>query len=239
MEGLGTTPIVALDVPGLDRALEMVRHLGDACEFYKVGSELFTAAGPRAVAALREQGKGVFLDLKLHDIPNTVRAAADSCATIGASMITVHGVGGHEMVLAAVEGAGARCRVLVVTVLTSMDDGALAAAWSRPEARVAREVERFAELAAAAGAHGVVCSGQEIQPLRDRFGDRLALLVPGIRFAEGAAHDQKRVVTPYDAAVRGARYLVLGRAVTGAPDPAAAMTRVRAEIRRAAAAGGA
>ncbi len=117
----------------------MVRQLGDACEFYKVGSELFTAAGPRAVAALREQGKVVFLDLKLHDIPNTVRAAAASCAKIGASLLTVHAVGGQEMVQAAVEGAEARCGVLAVTVLTSMDAAALAAAWARPNTRRGRE----------------------------------------------------------------------------------------------------
>lgn len=230
MRSAVVTPIVALDVPTLARALELVRRLGSACDFYKIGSELFTAAGPEALSAVVGAGNRVFLDLKFHDIPNTVRSAARSAAAAGASLITVHAVGGPEMLRAAVEGAGPSCGVLAVTVLTSMDAAALGTAWGRTPPVVREEVVRLAGLAAAAGAHGVVCSGAEVALVREHFGDRLAILVPGIRFADGDAHDQRRVMTPGAAAAAGATYLVLGRAVTAAPDPVAAMGRARSEL---------
>lgn len=226
-------PIVALDLPTLDEALNLVRTLGDTCDFYKVGSELFTASGATAVKALRSEGKRVFLDLKFHDIPNTVAAAAANAARLGASLITVHAVGGESMLRSAVQGAGRECGVLAVTVLTSLDAAALAAAWGRPSVDVPDEVLRLADLAAAAGCHGVVCAGQEVARVRARYGDRLAPLVPGVRFAGGSADDQRRVVTPGEATRDGAAYLILGRAVTAAPDPVQAMTRAQAEIRSA------
>jgi orotidine-5'-phosphate decarboxylase len=224
-------PIVALDVPSVGDAMALVNRLGDSCRYYKVGCELFTAAGPHVVSAIRELGHQVFLDLKLHDIPNTVRGAARSAARIGASLLTVHASGGVEMMRAAVEGAGEECGILAVTILTSFDADGVAAAWGRETSlSIETEVERLAGMAAAAGAHGIVCSGHEAALVRGRHGDRLASLVPGIRFASGDVHDQARVVTPGGAVVAGARYLVLGRAVTGAADPREAMSRVWSEM---------
>ena len=225
-----TTPIVALDVPSADDAMGIVRSLGTRCRFYKIGLELFTASGPSVVARVRETGGDVFLDLKLHDIPNTVRGAARSAAALGVRLLTVHAIGGMEMVQAAVEGGGEQLGVLAVTVLTSFDDASLATAIGKPEVVVGDEVARLADLAHRARAHGVVCSGAEAGGLYARYGDELALLVPGIRMAGGAAHDQRRVVTPAQAASAGARYIVLGRAVTAADDPNAAMARVLSEL---------
>ena len=223
-------PIVALDYATGDAALAMVDRLGDACRFYKVGSELFTASGPEIVAALRARGCRVFLDLKFHDIPNTVRGAARSAAAIGASLLTVHAAGGQAMIAAAVEGAGARCGVLAVTVLTSMDADTLGAASGRSAVVVRDEVLRLAAVARAAGAAGVVCSGDEAAAVREAHGGALGALVPGIRLAGGERHDQARIVSPGEAAARGARWLILGRAVTAAADPRAAMERVHREL---------
>jgi orotidine-5'-phosphate decarboxylase len=230
-DDMTTIPIVALDVASATEGLRLAGLLGDRCRFYKVGLELFTSEGPGIVRALREVGHEVFLDLKLHDIPNTVGSAARAAARLGVSLLTVHASGGHAMVQAAVEGAGSECRILAVTVLTSLDAPAVAAAWGRePALSVEAEVARLAGVAAGAGAYGVVCSGREAAMVRDRFGGRLATLVPGIRFADGAVHDQSRVVTPGQAAAAGARYVVVGRAVTAATDPAASMERVLAEL---------
>lgn len=231
MARISATPIVALDVSSADDAWAIVESLGDRCAFYKVGSELFTAAGPSIVERITGLGRQVFLDLKLHDIPNTVKGAARSAARLGASLLTVHASGGEAMIRAAVDGAGSGCGILAVTVLTSMNSETLSSAWGRVDrVDVKAEVMRLASLAAQAGAHGVVCSGEESPLVHARFGDTLATLVPGIRFADGARHDQARVVTPGSAAAGGARYLVLGRAVTGDPDPRAAMERVWGEI---------
>lgn len=227
------TSIVALDVPDLNSALELVDRLGDSCDFYKVGGVLFTAEGPRAVEALRARGTRVFLDVKLHDIPNTVQGAVRSAAAMGANLVTVHASGGTEMLRAAQSGASPDCGVMAVSVLTSLDAAALGQAWGREHVEVAEEVVRLSRLARGAGVHGVVCGGDEIELVRSATEGQLAVLVPGIRFEEGKHHDQRRVVTPFEAAARGARYLVLGRAVTAATDPAAAMRRVRAEIDRA------
>jgi len=233
------TPILALDVESVEMAESMMSRVSGLCAFAKVGSELFTVAGPAVVRAIRAHGWEVFLDLKFHDIPNTVRAAARGAAQLGVRLLTVHASGGRAMVEAAVEGAGAGCDVFAVTVLTSMDAGALAAATGRPRATVGEEVLRLAAIARDGGARGVVCSGREAAAVRERHGDTLQRLVPGIRFADGAAHDQARVVTPAWAAESGANYLVIGRAVTAAPDPAAAMERVLAELRGVASVAGA
>jgi len=234
--------IVALDVATLAEAQALVGRLGASCDFYKVGLELFAAEGPAVVRWLRSQGKRVFVDLKLHDIPNTVRGAARSVARLGASLLTVHASGGREMIAAAVAGAGegaaegaaeggaGPCGILGVTVLTSMDAGGVEEAWGRQQVVVQGEVERLAGLVADAGAAGIVCSGHEAAGVRARFDDRLGLLVPGIRLAGGATHDQRRVMTPAAAAEAGARWLILGRAVTGAADPVAAMAAVRADL---------
>ena len=222
--------IVALDVPGTAQAAALTARLGPACDYVKVGLELFTAAGPPVVRAMLGEGRDVFLDLKLHDIPNTVRGAAKSAAAAGAALLTVHAAGGRAMIEAAVEGAGTRCGVLAVTVLTSLDRATLGNAWGRTVDDLTAEVLRLAELARSAGAHGIVCGGGEAAAVRERFGSALALLVPGIRRAGGSADDQARVVTPAAAVAAGARYLVLGRAVSAAADPAAELAAIRAEM---------
>ncbi|HET7632431.1 MAG TPA: orotidine-5'-phosphate decarboxylase [Gemmatimonadaceae bacterium] len=234
-----TTPIVALDVPGRAQALAIVDELHGLCGFYKVGLQLYTAEGPGMVAALRERGAEVFLDLKWHDIPNTVRGAAASAAALGVRLVTVHASGGLAMLRAAQEAAGAGCGVLAVTVLTSLDASALAEAWGR-EARgveLTAEVVRLAGLASEAGLHGVVCSGHEAAAVSARYAG-LATLVPGIRLAGSGVQDQARVMTPARAAAAGARYIVVGRTVTADGDPRGAMERVLAEVRAAGAAGG-
>ena len=230
-------PIVALDVPSASDAMALAGLLSDRCRFYKVGSELFTAAGSDVVRQLREEaGADVFLDLKFHDIPNTVAGSVRAAAKLGVRLLTVHASGGQPMLdaaqRAASDAAGGSCGVLGVTVLTSLDPTVLRRAWGRPDGLdVAEEVLRLAELAAEAALHGVVCGGAEVPAVRARFGDRLAALVPGIRLSGGAAHDQARVMTPSAAQATGARYLILGRAVTAAGDPRAAMERVLAELR--------
>ena len=231
--GARVTPIVALDVPDRIAAQAIVQRLGDACDFYKVGLELFTAEGPDVVRWLRDAGKSVFVDLKLHDIPNTVRGAARSVARHGASLLTVHASGGSEMIRAAVDGANegsGQCGVLGVTILTSMNGVGIGEAWGRCGVDVTGEVVRLAGLVQAGGGVGIVCSGHEAAAVRASFGDALGLLIPGIRLPGGDAHDQRRVMTPSAAAVAGARWLILGRAVTGAADPAAAMRLVAASL---------
>jgi orotidine-5'-phosphate decarboxylase len=225
---LRTEPIVALDYVTLGDALSMVRTLGSLCRFYKIGSELFTAVGPAAVSAVRELDCDVFLDLKFHDIPNTVRAAVQTAAAHAVRLVTVHASGGQAMMEAAVEGAGPHqsCGVVAVTVLTSLAAESLGAAWGRPVSDVSEEVLRLAKIAADAGAHGIVCSGAEASDVRARYGNRLALVVPGVRLAHGPAHDQARVITPAAARQAGATYVVIGRAVTAAPDPRAAMQAI-------------
>lgn len=229
-------PIVALDVPDRVGAEAVVQQLGATCGFYKVGLELFAAEGPAIVAWLRAQGKEVFVDLKLHDIPNTVRGAARSVARHGASLLTIHASGGAAMIAAAVAGAreGApddRCGILGVTVLTSTDGNGLATAWGRSDpVDVQQEVLRLAGTVAEQGGAGIVCSGHEAAAVRGVHGDRLGLLIPGIRLPGGDAHDQRRVMTPRAAMDAGARWLILGRAVTGAADPVAAMGTVHASL---------
>ncbi len=226
-----TTPIVPLDVPTAADALELVEYLGEDCRFYKVGNELFTATGPAIVQELRRRGKDVFLDLKFHDIPNTVAGGVRNAAALGARLVTVHATGGLTMLKAAVEAAGGRCGVLAVTVLTSLTDEEVSQAWGKPgPLDLSAEVIRLAELALEAGCHGIVCSGKEAAMVRDRFGDRLAILVPGVRAAGGPTQDQARVVTPQQAVEAGARYIIAGRMITAASDRRAAMQRLLAVL---------
>jgi orotidine-5'-phosphate decarboxylase len=228
---MSTIPIVPLDVPSAVDALELVEHLGDRCRFYKVGSELFTATGPGIVRELKERGCDVFLDLKFHDIPNTVAGGVRNAAALGARLVTVHAAGGRKMMEAAVAAAGSDCGVLAVTVLTSLTAAEIGEAWGRPSGLDVRaEVMRLADLAKSAGVHGIVCSGHEAPLVRERFGDSLAVLVPGVRAAGGAVQDQARVVTPRDVSAAGARYAIIGRMVTAAPDRLAAMDRVLADL---------
>lgn len=240
MAGVSATPIVALDVATAELALDLVERLGDRCSFYKVGSELFTAAGPAIIRELRLRGMRVFLDLKLHDIPNTVARAVAVAARHGASIVTVHASGGERMMAEAVAAADASaaaatdggCAVFAVTVLTSLAPVELSRVWGResPTLDMTWEAARLADLARVAGARGVVCSGEEAAALRDLFGTGLELLVPGVRLAGSRSDDQARVVAPAEASRAGATYVVLGRTVTAAPDPAAAMAQAVASL---------
>lgn len=224
-------PIVALDVPSAGRALELVAAVEANAPFVKVGLQLFTAEGPDVVRRLRRAGCRVFLDLKLHDIPNTVARAVESAAALDVQLLTVHASGGPAMLDAAQAAASrAGVRLLGVTVLTSMDAPQLAAAWGGDEADVAGHVGRLARLAARAGLHGVVASAHEVGLVREAADGALRVLTPGIRLAGDATDDQARVATPAQAASLGADYLVLGRTVTGAPRPAEAYRRVLAEL---------
>lgn len=236
MDRARAVPIVALDFRTADAALRMVDLLDDRCEFYKVGSELFTVAGPPVVRQLVARGKRVFLDLKFHDIPNTVEKAVAAATGLGASIVTVHASGGARMMEAAVRVAGAGCEVFGVTVLTSLTGADLAEAWGRrgagagdPEDLTA-DVLRLAQMAKSSGAAGVVCSGIEAPMLRDRFGAGLKLLVPGVRLPGSDRGDQSRVVTPAEAAAAGASYVILGRTVTSAQDPVRAMDQAVASL---------
>ena len=242
MSGLrGTRAIVALDVRDRSAAAAIVDRLGSACDFYKVGMELFTAEGPSVVAWLRERGKDVFLDLKFHDIPSTVRGACRSAARLGARLTTVHAYGGADMLAAAVEGAGPQdgtgCGVLAVSVLTSSSAATIAEALGRPVPDMTAEVLRLAALAARAGTHGLVCSGQEVGAVQAAHAGALRPLVPGVRLAGSAADDQARTVTPGGAAGAGAAYVILGRTVTAADDPESALAAAQAELAAAHAGG--
>ncbi len=225
------TPIVALDFPDAQQAMTLVQVLDEKCRFYKVGSELFTAGGADMVQWLRDTGCEVFLDLKFHDIPNTVAGAMRRVAGMGIKLTTIHASGGTKMMTAAVEAAGADCHVLAVTILTSLDDASLGEAWGRDRVDVEHEVLRLAELARSCGVHGIVCSGLEAEAVHSRHGDALKLLVPGIRLPGDPAGDQARVITPEAAVLAGASYLVLGRSVSAAKDPRAAMEAVNTGLK--------
>jgi orotidine-5'-phosphate decarboxylase len=226
---------IAFDVPTLEAALALDERLGRGPEFAKVGLELFTACGPEAVRALKARGRRVFLDLKLHDIPNTVRGAAASAARLGADLLTVHATGGAAMVAAAVQGIreqGGHTRVVAVTLLTSLDPFAMPPGFAKPFDLHATAAALTAE-AENAGALGVVCSAADLAGVRERLGRAFFAVTPGIRPAGAEAHDQKRVATVESAVRDGASLLVLGRAVTAASDPAAALAAAREERDRA------
>lgn len=221
--------MVALDVDSPGAAQDLVTRLGSAVDWYKVGKQLFTRHGPAAVRLLKEAGKSVFLDLKFHDIPNTVAGAVKSAAAIGADLTNVHAGGGPAMLAAAAEaGRQSGIRVIAVTVLTSMDAGELAAVGVAADP--ATQVRRLAGLAQRAGLAGVVCSALEIQLMRQEFGPDFLLVVPGIRPAGKEHGDQRRVMTPGEASRAGADFLVIGRPITHAADPAEAARDILRDI---------
>ena len=222
--------IIALDFPSQREALALVDALEDEAGFYKVGLELYTREGPGIVRALKGRGKQVFLDLKLFDIPNTVRQAVAAVGELGADLVTVHASGGSAMIRAAVEAAGTGPRVVAVTLLTSLTATEIESAWGRTLHSVRDEVLRLAALSREAGAHGVVSSAMEARDLRRALGPEALIVTPGIRLAGGDRHDQARVATPADAVGAGASHLVVGRAVTQAAEPLEAVRRVRAEM---------
>ncbi len=224
---------VALDLPDAQQALALVDSLDDTCRWFKVGMELYYAAGNSFVQQLRSRGFEVFLDLKLHDIPNTVAGAIRSVTQAGASLLTVHAGGGAAMLAAAAEAALApgSPRLLAVTVLTSMDAKDLAS--TGVSGTPAEQVLRLAKLAKAAGIDGMVCSAEEVSTLRKEMGAQTMLVVPGIRLIGGATEDQRRIATPSTAIAQGASMLVVGRPITRAADPAATARAILKEIEEA------
>jgi orotidine-5'-phosphate decarboxylase len=223
--------IVALDYPDARAAQAMAARLDPALCRVKVGKELFTAAGPLLVEALVARGFGVFLDLKFHDIPNTVAHACKAAARLGVWMLNVHACGGRAMMQAAREALAdnaARPKLIAVTVLTSMAGSDLAAIGMQGTPQEA--VLRLARLAQSAALDGVVCSAQEAQALRAACGAGFNLVTPGIRPADGTQDDQKRVMTPRAAVAAGADYLVIGRPITQAADPLAMLQQIQREI---------
>lgn len=225
--------IVALDVPTAKEAMAMVDTLGADADYYKVGLELYTGAGPAVVEALIERGKHVFLDLKLHDIPNTVAGAVRAAGGLGVEMLTIHVAGGPRMLEAAVDAAPDTLTLLGVTVLTSVTPDEMATVWGREIRSVRDEVGRLARVAVAAGLGGVVASALEASWIRKIVGEDALIVTPGIRPSGADRDDQTRVATPSDAVRAGASFLVVGRAVTRAPDPAGAFAAVLDEARRA------
>jgi len=220
---------IAYDVATLDEALALDARLGEGPEYAKVGLELFAAEGPAAVRALKERGRRVFLDLKLHDIPNTVRGAARSAGRLGADLLTVHATGGHGMIAAAVEGAaGSGTRVIAVTILTSLDAYTMPPGFEVPF-HLSLVAPRLLEMAESAGAFGIVCAATDLPGIRHMHPRPFFAVTPGIRPAGGASNDQRRVTTVADAVRMGSSMLVLGRAITAAHDPAAALAAARAE----------
>ena len=223
--------VVALDFAEAKPALDFVDRIDPALCRVKVGKELFTAEGPRFVEQLVKRDFGVFLDLKFHDIPNTVAKACESASKLGVWMVNVHASGGRAMMEAArnaVEKSAHRPILIAVTVLTSMDQAALNEIGVPGELR--DQVLRLATLTEQSGLDGVVCSAQEASLLRQSVRKDFCLVTPGIRPASASKDDQSRVVTPADALRQGSSYLVIGRPVTQAPDPLAALAAIHEEI---------
>jgi orotidine-5'-phosphate decarboxylase len=223
--------IVPLDLPDAESALKLAARLDPALCRVKVGKELFTAAGPSVVTRLQERGFEVFLDLKFHDIPNTVAGACRAAARLGVWMMNVHASGGEAMMRAAREAiAGIPRRPLLVgvTILTSLADTDLATIGFSGAAE--ENVVRLARLTHTAGLDGVVCSAQEAPALRRAIGEDFVLVTPGIRLPESDKGDQSRVVTPVQALRLGANYLVIGRSITHSPDPAATLESIRKSL---------
>jgi len=223
--------IVALDVSSAAQARKIVASLGDSIDFYKVGLQLYTAEGPSVVRDLVGSGRRVFLDLKYHDIPNTVASAVREAGKLGVSLLTVHTSGGTKMLRAATDAAkesNSAMKVVAVTVLTSMDEEDLNSVGV--PGSVEEQVVSLAALAMKAGCHGVVSSAREVRALRARLGNDFLVVTPGVRPAGVAHGDQARVVTPAEAIAAGASHIVVGRPITAAPSPALEAEKILQEI---------
>jgi orotidine-5'-phosphate decarboxylase len=226
--------IVALDVPDRTAALAAVKRLSGHVGFFKLGLEIFTREGPALAEEIQNRGEKIFLDLKLHDIPNTVRGAVRSACRLGVHMLTLHASGGSGMLAAACEEAqsfGSPPLLLAVTALTSLSSQEMRAIGVAEP--VERWVEQLAELAHQSGIRGIVASALELSMLRRKFQDEMRYVIPGIRPAGAALQDQSRAATPGEAIKAGADYLVVGRPILQAPDPASAADSIVAEIRQA------
>ena len=220
--------ILALDVDSADEALALVRLLKSKLSLFKVGNQLFTREGPAIVKALRAEGVDLFLDQKWHDIPQTVAHAVRAAAALDVKYVTVHASGGLEMLQAAQEATkGSRMQILAVTVLTSLDDGALRQIGF--DRTAADQVVRLARLAVLAGVPGLVCSPHEIELIRQQVQEPIKLVTPGVRSAKDGLQDQKRTLSAEEALKRGATHLVIGRPITKAADPLAATDALMAE----------
>jgi orotidine-5'-phosphate decarboxylase len=221
--------IVALDVPTKEKALALVEQLRDEISFFKIGLQLYTAEGPEIVRAVLSTGTKVWLDLKLHDIPNTVARAVESGSNLGVHMLTIHLSGGSEMIRAATAARTNNITILGVTVLTSASERTLR------EIGIADHVDdqvlRLAKLGVKEGIDGIVASPQEIKTLRRELGDKIKIVVPGIRPTGSKADDQKRAMTPREAIDAGADYLVIGRPIIAHPQPNAAVARILRELK--------
>jgi orotidine-5'-phosphate decarboxylase len=223
--------IVALDVPSANAALALADTLRDTCHWFKVGLELYIAAGPAIVEKLVGQGHSVFLDLKLHDIPNTVASAVRATASLGVRMLTIHAAGGPAMLSAAREaaaGMAAPPELLAVTVLTSMDQQQVTATGIPRSPQ--EQVELLARMGMDAGIRGFVCSPQEVGTLRGLTGEKGILVIPGIRPTGADQGDQQRIATPAQALSQGASYLVVGRPITQSADPVRAAEAILKEM---------
>jgi orotidine-5'-phosphate decarboxylase len=224
-----TTPLIAaLDVPDQDAALRLVERLGPAVSFYKIGLQLFTRCGPPVVEAIKRAGAKVFLDLKFHDIPNTVRHSVESACALGVDLLTIHLSGGGAMIRAAAEGASGGTLVLGVTVLTSSSRETLREIGT--DTPVEDQVLRLARLAVENGVTGIVASPLEVSLLRQVFGGGLTIVTPGVRPGWSEANDQQRTMTPKAAIEAGADFLVIGRPITAHPNPREAAERILAEL---------
>lgn len=220
---------VAIDTPDLEQARSLIDSVRSVAGGIKLGLEFFTAQGPAEVRVALPPAVPLFLDLKFHDIPNTVAGAVRSALALAPAFMTLHAAGGRAMLRAAVEAAqGSTCRLLAVTVLTSLDDGDLASVGQRGPSL--DQVRRLAVLAKESGIDGIVCAPSEVAAVRAELGLDFTLMVPGIRPAWAASGDQKRVMSPAAAMAAGANHIVVGRPITGASDPAEAARRIIAEI---------
>jgi orotidine-5'-phosphate decarboxylase len=222
--------IVALDVPAKAEALDLVKQLAPEISFFKIGLQLYTVAGPEAVREILATGAKVFLDLKLHDIPNTVARAVESAASLGVQMLTIHLSGGEAMLRAAATARPANMLILGVTVLTSLTEEALHQVGVSE--RINDHVLRLARLGQEAGIGGLVASPFEARTLRDEFGDNIKIVTPGVRPSWSDAGDQKRYMTPREAFDAGADYLVIGRPITAHANPRQVVVKILDELER-------
>ena len=225
--------IIPLDVSSVSGALALVDQLGDEADFYKIGFELYTRGGLEVVRELVSRDKRVFLDIKLHDIPNTVARAVEAASDLGVDLLTLHASGGQRMMEAAAEARSGHLKLLGVTVLTSMTTDEMASVWGRKISSVRDEALRLANLGKEAGLDGIVSSALEASWIRQKIGPSFLIVTPGIRPAGSSSDDQNRVATPREAVRNGADFLVIGRPITKADDPSAAFAAVLKEVEEA------